>query len=102
MKTVLICIVVALAIMGCDSSKNAVAGNRAAESKFNDIPLNGINMDAMEPSASKVYLTSADNKFNINAAAVVDKKSKNLSQGINISRDTITFPVTDTLKRFKN
>ena len=36
--TALICIVFAMAIMGCESSKKAVADKMAAESKFNDMP----------------------------------------------------------------
>lgn len=100
MKTAFICIVFAVTITGCDSSKK-VAGNQAAESKFNDVPLTGISLDAMEPSSSRVYLTSTDSKFSFNTSDNEDK-GNSFYRGINFTRDTITFPVTDTLKNFKN
>jgi hypothetical protein len=99
MKTALICIVFAVAITGCESSKKVVAERRAPESKFNDVPLTGISLDAMEPSSSRVYLTSTDSKFSFNTDNA--DKENSFYQGINFTRDTITFPVTDTLKKFK-
>jgi hypothetical protein len=101
MKTALICIVFAIAITGCNSSKKVVADRQAAESKFNDVPLTGISLDAMEPSSSRVYLTSTDSKFSFNTSGNTDKRNS-FYQRINFTRDTVVFPATDTLKRFKN
>lgn len=99
MKTALICIVFAIAITGCDSSKKVVADRQAAESKFNDVPLTGISLDAMEPTSSRVYLTSSDSKFTFNTSVNTDKGNP-FYRGINLTRDTIVFPATDTLKKF--
>jgi hypothetical protein len=101
MKTALICIVFAMAITGCDSSKKVVADRQAAESKFNDVPLTGISLDAMEPSSSRAYLTSSDSKFSFNTSDNADKENS-FYRGINLTRDTIVFPATDTLKKFEN
>lgn len=98
MKTALICIVFAMAIMGCESSKKAVADKPAAESKFNDIPLTGTSLDAMEPSA-RAYVPRTESKINVDALRSTGKEARN--QDMHISRDTIVFPA-DTLKKFKN
>ena len=98
MKTALICIVFAMAIMGCESSKKVVADKPAAESKFNDIPLTGTSLDAMEPSA-RAYVPHTEHKINVDALRDTGKETRN--QKIYSSRDTIVFPA-DTLKKFKN
>ena len=100
MKTVLICVAFAIAITGCESSKKVVANKPAAHSKFNDVPLTGLSLDAMEPSP-KVYLTANDDKFTFNNSKIISNQTKSTYQGVDITRDTIAFPVADTLKRFK-
>jgi len=96
--TALICIAFAMAIIGCESSKKAVADKMAAESKFNDVPLTGTSLDAMEPSA-RAYVPNTESKINVDALRSTGKEGRN--QKIHISRDTIVFRA-DTLKKFKN
>jgi len=96
--TALICIVFAMAIMGCESSKKAVADKPVAENKFNDVPLTGLSLDAMEPSA-RAYVPRTESKINVDALRSTGREARN--QKIYISRDTIVFPA-DTLKKFKN
>jgi len=98
MKTALLCIAFAIAIMGCESSKKAAADKPVAQNKFNDVPLTGTSLDAMEPSA-RAYVPRTDNKINVDALRSTGKEARN--QNMHIYRDTIEFPA-DTLKKFKN